>query len=179
MADKEKDQKKLESEEQTKLPQSEDKLKSSAGKEDYLRSQTPLRDAFKDSALMTLDVFGIISRPDSTNSSIQTDFIEKEMKKIYKEAREVAYRQTQEEKELNLRKERAIVDLMEKAEEVEIEEMGDTNNAFNIGGTVGQTGIGGNLGKENGVSHYRRYKFKRGAQTSEIENSSEGKPEEY
>ena len=82
-----------------------------------------------------------------------------------------------EYEDLEFRKEKAIVDLLETAEEVEIEEMGDTNNAFNIGGAVNQSGVAGNIGKENGVSHYRRYKFKRGGQTTETDDYSEGRTE--
>jgi hypothetical protein len=78
---------------------------------------------------------------------------------------------------LNIEKERAIVNLIKTSEEVEIEEAGDLTNGINLGLLVSQNSVSVNAGKENGVSHYRRYKFKHGRQTTEINDSSDKQAE--
>lgn len=186
MDDKGKDQSKISSEHESTLPAQEENTE--IVKSDNQNKPSPpeiARLVFKMSGQQTLNLVGMGHLPtmisevqsmfNNNGSSAQSS--EKEIENMYIEERQKVFLHVEQEKALDLRKERAIIELMEKSEEVEIEEMGDNNKAFSAGVSINQNGGGAHLGTQKGVSYYRRYKFKRGGQTTEIEMSPEGQEE--
>lgn len=102
---------------------------------------------------------------------------EQEIQELISERRLQEQINQTELKKLTLEKEREIVNLIKTAEEVEIEEVTDSANGFNLSALVSQSGVGASAGKDNAVSNYRRYKFKRGGEKTEIETPSDDQTE--